>query len=198
MGWMTLHSVSYLYPERPSNADRAILKRYMELFRDTITCIHCHNHFKVVFQNYTSLHPEWADSRFNFFLFVSRAHNTVNARLNKPKPDSVESCISAFKSNSVVTSALTYRTKYIEYLMRTWSIEMSGDSMIKVGLVKELKKITQEYWDNKTDVSTSSFDMKANVLDLIADDTPSARSLSSVVAGPMNIGLRGGRFQLRR
>ena len=198
MGWMTLHSVSYLYPERPSNADRAILKRYMELFRDTITCIHCHNHFKVVFQNYTSLHPEWADSRFNFFLFVSRAHNTVNARLNKPKPDSVESCISAFKSNSVVTSALTYRTKYIEYLMRTWSIEMSGDSMIKVGLVKELKKITQEYWDKKTDVSTSSFDMKANVLDLIADDTPSARSLSSVVAGPMNIGLRGGRFQLRR
>lgn len=198
MGWMTLHSVSYLYPERPSNADRAILRRYVELFRDTITCIHCHNHFKAVFQNYTSLHPEWADSRFDFFLFVSRAHNTVNARLNKPKPDSVESCISAFKSNSVVTSALTYRTKYIEYLMRTWSMEMSGDSMIKVGLVKELRKITQEYWNNKRDMSTSSFDMKANVLDLIADDTPSARSLSSVVAGPMNIGLRGGRFQLRR
>lgn len=198
MGWMTLHSVSYLYPERPSHADREILKRYVELFRDTITCIHCYNHFRVVFQNYVSFHPEWANSRFDFFLFVSRAHNIVNARLNKPKPDSVENCISAFNSNTVVTSALTYRTKYIEYLMRTWSMEMSGDSMIKVGLVKELRRITQEYWNNKTDMSTSSFNMKANVLELIADDTSSKASLSSVVTQPMNIGFKGGRFQLRR
>jgi hypothetical protein len=198
MGWMTLHSVSYLYPERPSHADKEILKRYMELFRDTITCIHCHNHFKIVFQNYTSLHPEWANSRFDFFLFVSRAHNTVNARLNKPKPDSVQNCISAFQSNTVVTSTLTYRTKYIEYLIRTWGMEMSGDSMIKVGLVRELKRITEEYWNKKTDTSTSSFNMNSNVLDLIADGAPTSGTLSSVVTRPMNIGFRGGRFQLRR
>jgi hypothetical protein len=144
------------------------------------------------------MHPEWANSRFDFFLFVSRAHNTVNARLNKPKPDTVENCITAFRSNTVVTNSLTYRTKYIEYLMRTWSMEMSGDSMIKIGLAKELKKITQEYWNIKTDTSTSSFDMSANVLDLIADDTSSKASLSSIVTQPMNIGFRGGRFQLRR
>lgn len=198
MGWMTLHSVSYLYPEHPTHADREILKRYMELFRDTITCIHCHNHFRVVFQNYTVLYPQWSNSRFDFFLFVSRAHNTVNARLNKPKPDSVENCISAFKSNTVVTSALTYRTKYTEYLLRTWAREMSGDSMIKVGLVKELRRITQEYWDQKTDMDTSSFNMNANVLQLVTDDTPSKPGLSSVISQPMNIGFRGGRFQLRR
>ena len=170
----------------------------MELFRDTITCIHCHNHFRSVFQNYTSIYPGWANSRFEFFLFVSRAHNTVNARLNKPKPDSVESCISAFNSNTVVTSALTYRTKYIEYLMRSWSMEMSGESMMKVGLVRELRRITQEYWNQKTDTSTSSFNMNASVIDLIADDTPPARGLSGVFAAPINIGFRGGRFQLRR
>jgi len=198
MGWMTLHSVSYLYPERPSNADKEILKRYMELFRDTITCIHCHNHFKAVFQNYTSYHPEWANSRFDFFLFVSRAHNTVNARLNKPKPDSVQNCMTTFQSNTVVTSTLTYRTKYIEYLMRTWGREMSGDSLIKLGLARELRKITEEYWNKKTDTSTASFNMNANVLDFIADDSPPPGSLSSFVMRPMNIGLKGGRFQLKR
>jgi hypothetical protein len=77
-------------------------------------------------------------------------------------------------------------------------MEMSGDSMIKVGLVKELRKITQEYWNNKTDMDTSSFNMKANVIELIADDTSSKAILSSMVTQPMNIGFRGGRFQLRR
>jgi hypothetical protein len=74
---------------------------------------------------------------------------------------------------------------------------MTGDSLIKVGLVKELRKITEEYWNKKTDTSTASFDMNANVLDFIADDAPPPRSLSSVVTQPMNIGLRGGRFRLR-
>ena len=81
---MTLHSVSMLYPESPSAADRAILKRYIELFRDTMTCIHCHNHFKGLYETYTRRHPDWANSRFNLFLFIARAHNAVNLRLNKP------------------------------------------------------------------------------------------------------------------
>jgi hypothetical protein len=75
---------------------------------------------------------------------------------------------------------------------------MSGDSLIKVGLAKELRKITDEYWNKKTDTSTSSFNMNANVLDLIADGASTSGTLSSVVTRPMNIGLRGGRFQLRR
>jgi hypothetical protein len=75
---------------------------------------------------------------------------------------------------------------------------MTGDSMMKVGLVKELRKITQEYWNQKTETSTSSFDMSANVLELIADNTPPANSLSSVITRPMNITLKGGRFQLKR
>ena len=204
LGWMTLHSVSLLYPEYPSSEDKVILRRYMELFRDTLTCIHCHNHFKVIFQNYTSSHPQWADSRFEFFLFVARAHNAVNNRLSKPKPSSVQACIDMFRSNTVVTDAFTYRAKYIDYLMRNWSAEMSGDSMMKVGYVRELRKINNEYWNRRTDESTKTFRFSEDVIEGV-DETPATRSimrpngtLAQVSSKSFSIGLKGGRFQLRR
>jgi len=198
MGWMTLHSVSMLYPEFPSSADKAILKRYIELFRDTITCIHCHNHFKGLYDTYTRTHPDWGNSRFDLFLFVVRAHNAVNLRLNKPRPASVQECITAFQSNTVVTSALTYRTKYNEYLLRTWAREMSGESMMKVGLVRELKRITEEYWNTQRETGERTFDMSANVFESESDDSSRPSSMSHITSQQVNIGLKGGRLQLRR
>lgn len=198
MGWMTLHSISMLYPESPSSADRAIVKRYIELFRDTLTCIHCHNHFKTLYDNYTRTHPEWASSRFDLFLFVARAHNAVNLRLNKPRPSSVQECITTFQSNTVVTSALTYRTKYNEYLLRTWAREMSGESIMKVGLVRELKRITEEYWNTKQDMSVRTFNMSANVFETESDASSRPSTISQITSQQVNIGFKGGRLQLRR
>ena len=204
LGWMTLHSASMLYPENPSHTDKEILKRFMDAFRETLTCIHCYHHFKILFQNYTSLHPDWADSRFNLFLFIARAHNTVNNRLNKPKPATVQACIDTFRSNTVVTSAFVYRAKYIEYLSRNWSREMSGEGMMKLAHVRELQRINNEYWNHKTEYSTDSFQMGANVSDPV-DDNPAMRhimrpngTLAEISSKPFSIGLKGGRFQLRR
>ena len=121
LGWMTLHSVSLLYPEVPSQADKEILKRYMTAFRDSISCPSCQSHFKIIFQNYTASHPEWNSNRFQFFLFVVRAHNTVNKRLNKPCPNTVQECLSMYYANTKINSGLVYRTKYLEYLIRNWS-----------------------------------------------------------------------------
>ena len=204
LGWMTLHSVSFLYPERPSDADKALLKRFMVLFRDTITCPYCYQHFKVIFENYTKAHPEWVNSRFDFFMFVCRAHNTVNRRLNKPQPDSVSSCIQRFTDNTKVTSALTYRMKYLDYLSRNYGMELSGDSMMKIASVREMRKIMNEYWNTLTDTGTATFRMDADVLDYI-NESPSTRqimtsggSLSTISASPaMRVGLQGGRFRLR-
>lgn len=204
LGWMTLHSVSFLYPERPSDADKALLKRFMVLFRDTITCPHCYQHFKVIFENYTKAHPEWASSRFDFFMFVCRAHNTVNRRLNKPQPDSVSACIQRFTDNTKVTSALTYRMKYLDYLTRNYGMELSGDNMMKIASVREMRKIMNEYWNTLTDTGTATFRMDADVLDYI-NESPSTRqimtsggTLSTISASPaMRVGLQGGRFRLR-
>lgn len=204
LGWMTLHSVSMLYPENPSHADKEILKRFMDAFRETLTCIHCYHHFKILFQNYTSLHPDWADSRFNLFLFVARAHNTVNNRLNKPKPATVQACIDTFRSNTVITSAFVYRAKYIEYLSRNWSREMSGEGMMKLAHVRELQRINSDYWNHKTEDSTRTFQLGENVVDPV-DENPATRhmmrpngTLAEVSSKGFSIGFKGGRFQLRR
>jgi hypothetical protein len=203
LGWMTLHSVSLLYPEIPSSTDKQIVKRFVELFRDSLSCPTCHNHFKIIFNNYVSRHPEWADSRFNFFLFVVRAHNTVNKRLNKPKPATVRECLDTFYNNTRVTDAFTYRQKYMDYLTRNWGREMTGEGMMHMGEVRELKKIMNEYWNPKTDISTATFDFNANVLDFI-DETPSHRSvmtrtgaISMVPNKPISGALQGGRFRIR-
>lgn len=158
----------------------------------------------MIFQNYTVKHPEWANSRFDFFLFIARAHNTVNKRLNKPKPATVKECLDAFYNNTQITPAITYRNRYMEYLTRNWGKELSGDSMMHLGEVRELKKIMNEYWNLKTDISTATFNMTANVLDYI-DETPAYRpimthagTLAMMQSTPMSFGLQGGRFRIRR
>lgn len=175
----------------------------MILFRDTISCPHCQQHFKIIFQNYTTSHPEWNSSRFQFFLFVVRAHNTVNKRLNKPKPSTVQECLEMYRKNTQINSGLFYRQKYLEYLTRNWGREMGGDGMIHMGEVREMKRITDEYWNRMTDESTSTFDMKADVLAFI-DETPATRGIMtsggtilSVPTQHMNIGFRGGRLRLK-
>ena len=204
LGWMTLHSISLLYPEVPSEADRKILKRYMDLFRDTITCPHCHQHFKIIFTNYMNAHPEWANSRFDFFMFVVRSHNTVNKRLNKPKPDTVKACLDSYAANTRNTTGLGYRSSYINYLLRNYGREMSGEGFMRAAEVRELKKITEEYWNRKSDESTKTFNMDANVLEFI-DENSSTRqimrpggTLAEVASNSLSISLKGGRFQLKR
>lgn len=203
LGWMTLHSISLLYPEVPSQTDKDILNRYMILFRDSITCPYCHQHFKAMFQNYTISHPEWNSSRFNFFLFIVRAHNTVNLKLNKPKPATVQECLNMYRRNTQINSGFIYRQKYLEYLLRNWGREMTGDGMIHMGESREMKRITEEYWNNLTDESTATFDMNANVLAFI-NETPQSRPLMTsrgmlynVPNSNINIGFRGGRLRLR-
>lgn len=202
LGWMTLHSVSMVYPEIPSQTDKQILLRFMNLFRDSITCPNCHQHFKVIFQNYTISNPEWNSSRFNFFLFVCRAHNTVNRRLNKPKPASVKECLDMYRQNTKINSGAFYRQKYIEYLSRNWGAGMGGDGLIHIGEVRELRKINDEYWNRLTDDSIATFVMNADVLAFI-EETPQTRPFmsasgifSSIPNNQVHVGLKRGRFRL--
>jgi hypothetical protein len=137
-------------------------------------------------------------------MFIVRAHNTVNKRLNKPKPDSVQACLDMYKATTQNTSGLGYRTAYINYLLRNYGREMSGEGFMHASEVREMKRITEEYWNTKKEESTSSFHMEANVLEFI-DDASSTRtimtprgSLSEVVSSSLSIGFKGGRFQLRK
>ena len=80
---------------------------------------------------------------------------------------------------------------------------MTGDGMIHAGEVREMKRITEEYWNRLTDESTATFDMNADVLAVI-DETPQTRQIMSSAGGllnvptaQVNVGFRGGRLRLR-
>ena len=130
MGWVTLHSISLLYPDNPTQNDKQILLKFLQDFAESITCPHCEKHFKTMFENYRKTHPEWSNSRFDLFLFIVRAHNTVNKRLDKPIQQTLEDCIKTLQNTTKSTSPAQYRIAYLNYLMSNWAPQQSGDGFI--------------------------------------------------------------------
>jgi len=205
MGWMTLHSISLLYPEQPSSYDRDILKSFLRAFAESMTCPHCERHFKAMFENYTRKHPEWANSRFDLFLFVARAHNTVNRRLEKPLKKTVQECLEAIASASNYTPLTDFRRNYINYVVQRMTAEMGGDSLIKAGYGRDMRRINDTYWNSKITTDTSKFNMDADVLETISDSSTGMDFMIGHTRGRIpvdenipRISIRGGRFRLSR
>ena len=207
MGWMTLHSISLLYPDSPTQSDKQILSKFLQDFSESITCPHCQKHFTTMFENYRKLHRDWADSRFDLFLFIARAHNTVNKRLEKPLRKTVQECLDAIETGTQYTSAKDFRRKYIDYVASRMFAEMSGDSMIKVGHAQNMRRINESYWNSRIQTDTSNFNMEADVLEFIPDEPSSQRfllngirpiTIDSPTATPPQVGfsLKGGRLRL--
>lgn len=171
LGWMTLHSISSIYPENPTREERLLLEKFVEMFRDSITCMHCKGHFSSMLNRYKQSHPEWSSSRYNFFLFVCRAHNTVNRRLDKPIFPTLQSCIERLQENTKVTTAATYRTAYINYLISNWTREMSSDGYINADVARRMKKINDDYFTPR-DTNFVGFSLNGddNVLEFIQED----------------------------
>ena len=203
MGWMTLHSISLIYPESPTPSDKQIVQSFLNDFAESITCPHCEKHFKIIYENYRRTHRDWADSRFNLFLFIARAHNNVNRRLEKPVKSTVQECLDGIIAASQYTSLTEFRRKYIDYVIQRMAAEMSGDSMVKVGYAKNMRRINETYWNSKLTTDTSNFDMSADVLERINDEPSTVRFMFggnrpvTMETGSFpNIGFRGGRLRL--
>jgi hypothetical protein len=194
IGWMTLHSISLNYPIQPSYEDKLILKKFFEKFANTISCPSCQQHFRLMFDLYKQQHPEWAESRYHLFLFVARAHNTVNRRLDKPIIQSVQDCLTTIKNNSVHTSLQEFRQKYIDYLIQNWGAYQSGDGRIMMNDVRELQKINNEYWNLRDNEDVNNF-----------PETDIAEAVSRqpviphfpIVQRSLGFTLKGGRFSLK-
>jgi hypothetical protein len=155
-----------------------------------------------MFQTYKQLHPEWNASRFDLFLFVCRAHNTVNKRLDKPIFPTLNDCIERLKLNTQQNSAATYRNAYINYLINNWTKEFTGDGAIFLHNAKTMKKINEEYFTPRDQgFDTLKFDRDAIITDFIPEDSrvynvglhlPNAATFSKV-----RVGFVGGRLRLK-
>ena len=201
---MTLHSISAIYPEQPTAEEKLILQKFMENFRESITCNHCKGHFTSMFNSYRNMHPEWNSSRFDFFLFICRAHNTVNKRLDKPVLPTLQACIERLQEIEKVTPAASYRNAYITYLINNWTREGTGEALMFLGCAKTLLKINNEYFSPRdSGFSSLRFIADASVTDFIPEDPrrynagnniPNAASFTPT----MRIGLVGGVFRIRK
>lgn len=150
MGWMTLHSISVCYPDEPTAYDIQILNDFMTAFIYTITCMSCRQHFTELFNNYKQNVPSWNRSKKDLFLAICRMHNSVNKRLDKPIPKTVEECLISLKNATSYTSQSEFRKKYIEYLFRDWNIYGRGTSYLIGALssAEKMRKINEEYWNS--------------------------------------------------
>jgi len=197
MGWMTLHSISTLYPNVPSATDKQILQKYLQNFEETITCDKCKNHFKSMFKSYITVHPNWSSSKFNLFTMIARLHNQVNRRLDKPTYKTILDCISAYENATKVVEPQTFRSNYITYLIRQWISQQSGTGNIMAGYSKTLQKINIEYWNKLTPesiINSPDFDMSVNVVEQITPNTVG----KPIVISNNQVGIKmvGGRFKL--
>lgn len=205
LGWMTLHSISAIYPNNPTSEEKLLLEKFIENFRESITCVHCKGHFTGMLNTYRRSHPEWNASKFDFFLFVCRAHNTVNRRLDKPILPTLQACIDRLQEIEKVTPMSVYRTAYINYLMQNWTREGTGEAFMFLGCAKTLSKINNEYFAPRDEgFSKLVFLADASVTEFIPEDArrydtgsknvPNAASFTPT----MRIGLVGGVFRIRK
>jgi hypothetical protein len=149
LGWMTLHSISTSYPEAPTVAEKQLVGSWIEMFRDTITCPHCKEHFAEIHGNYKRIFPNFLDSRQNFALFALRVHNAVNRRLKKPVYDSVAACMERLRENVKLRSAKDYRLAYLNHINRFWRTLQDISGLIAVKKINEMKRIEEEYFAPK-------------------------------------------------
>jgi hypothetical protein len=124
-----------------------------------------------MFASYKQKYPQWNSSRYELFLFVCRAHNTVNKRIDKPIINTVLECLQTIKNNSKNTSLREFREKYISYLFRNWAQYRDFEGALNSSAARELQKINDSYWNLlETDISDLELE-EGNVTEFITDNT---------------------------
>ena len=199
---MTLHSISINYPQDPSPEDQAILNRFMNKFGDCITCNNCKTHFQNLFTSYKRRNPQWSSSQRELFLFVCRAHNTVNRRIDKPIITSVADCIATIKNNSKTTSLKEFRQAYLTYLIKNWSQFRDFEAMHAGNAAREMEKINNSYWNLRevdiSDIASFEGDVAEDIVDTGIVERI-GRGFPQLQKGQtINVGfkMRGGKFSL--
>ena len=146
LGWMTLHSVSTLYPEHPSQSEKDLMTSWIGFFTETITCPYCRDHFRSMHMNYRAKYPDYLDSRQSFAMFAFRCHNVVNARLSKPVYATLDECMTVLRTNLKTRTAQDYRISYVNHLIRFWSTIQDTSGITSLKKVYEMKKIEIDYF----------------------------------------------------
>lgn len=118
---------------------------WLDMFRDTITCPHCREHFGILLQNYRATFPAMLNSRQEFTLFTFRAHNAVNRRLKKPIQATLQDCMETLQNNVKIRPAKDYRISYINHVARHWKTWQDITGIVALKKLNEMRKIETDY-----------------------------------------------------
>ena len=149
LGWMTLHSVAMCYPETPTAAEKELMRSWLDMFRDTITCPSCRGHFTTMLATYRASFSTMLNSRHDLAMFTFRAHNAVNRRLKKPVYSTVDECMATLKNNVKTRSARDYRVSYINHATRHWRIFQDITGITALKKLNEMRKIETDYFTSR-------------------------------------------------
>lgn len=204
LGWMTLHSVAFAYPEAPNTSERDLMGTWIDMFRDTITCPSCKSHFTTVLSNYRAQFPNFLESRHEFVVFTFRAHNAVNRRIHKPLYTSVDACVQTLRSAVRSRSAREYRVAYINHITRHWKLFQDIQGIVALRKLSEMRKIENEYIGSRD--TNFTVDIRPDIVVLAQDrlerppnqEAPSRMSMSAQRTGAAGFRITAGGIRLLR
>lgn len=149
LGWATLHSISALYPDDPTDYEQEMFSRWLASFTSTILCPSCLQHFTEATAMYTLQRPTWKSSRRGVVEFVLRAHNSVNARTNKRIYSFAESIseLAVFLPEHMATIR---RREYLGYIRADWMRNMTLAGISNAPKLRELNVIEDSYWSKRS------------------------------------------------
>jgi len=204
LGWLTLHSVAFAYPEAPNTSERDLMNTWIDMFRDTITCPSCKSHFTTVLSNYRTQFPKFLGSRHEFVVFTFRAHNAVNRRIHKPLYTSVDACVQTLRAAVRSRSARDYRVAYINHITRHWKLFQDVQGIVALRKLAEMRKIETEYIGPRD--TNFAPDIRADIVVLPQDrlerepnqEAPSRMSFSAQRTGAAGFRITAGGIRLLR
>jgi Erv1 / Alr family len=201
LGWMTLHSVATSYPESPTESEKQLMYSWLEMFRDTITCPYCRDHFTSLLANYRIQFPTFLSSRRDFALFSFRAHNDVNRRLKKPVYANVSDCMTTLQKNIQTRTAKDYRVSYLNHIQRYFSTLRDATGIAALRKISEMYKIENQYISSHdTQFNVEFIDESATLGYTVLNKDPNELQTRPVIqqANLGRISIMGGRFRIQR
>lgn len=202
LGWMTLHSVATSYSEAPVESEKQLMRSWLDLFRDTITCPSCRDHFTGLLANYRAQFPNMLNSRNDFAIFSFRAHNDVNRRLHKPMYGSVSECMQTLLKNVESRSAQHFRVAYLDHISRHFRTLRDAAGIAGLRKIQEMYKVEHDYIASR-DTKFQVMIAETNIVlaSSVLNKDPQEARPRAVLANSAQIGrisLTGGGFRLRR
>lgn len=141
--WIFLHSITFAYPDNPSEEDKRNYKNYFESLQNVLPCDVC----KINYKNNIKKIPitEYLDSKTELISWLVKIHNEVNKELGKKHYSGKEVLkyyekLSNEKSSNEKTDNGTYNFSIIK---------ISILILLVILLIKERKRIMQLFIKNE-------------------------------------------------